>query len=610
MTSVPGAIERAGTATGNAINAGAGALSNAGTAVGKAVLEKGNFIGNVAGAAVGHGNAFFDDKLRVGATDVVAGLGGTAGTIFGGSVGTAVLPVAGTLAGGAVGAYYGEQGGRWLGEKIFGGDEVLRRNGYDPDRGLVDMGRELIEGKSDTQLFGGKKQEVQGPPASAAPAAAPAAAAGKPAVDPKDPYAAQNAAKLAAGGVNAPAAGQPAAAAVDPNVIRRIDRPGQSPLFTNVGDGGLLGNDALMNRRPMTAQNAQAMDALVARDALRSEGAAQSSQYADEVRQAQATNQAEAARLNGWDARVRQWNDPFSEIGRARRNMEVSLGSMTPYHLRGKDGDALKAAQLSAYNDFAKTHFGMAGGDRDDATRRYQSDQTLRGNMYQADQTLRGNMYQADSQLTGQVVTRQAAQQKALRDQALTSQLWEQSGRRPEVFRNLAMQYGREDLAKTGGELFAANQTQAQANSKDAREMFKGTFFKDGVEDAEAASVAARLAPQIVPGFENMTQEQRNAVRPKVEATTRMLMDFNQNRDKGIGTMLGAAPGPAFSQLPDMNGATIDEVGPIEAILPWKPAAGSKEITLRNGRKTYLPAGQYDEAQLRVLEDNGVIPKK
>ena len=107
----------------------------------------------------------------------------------------------------------------------------------------------------------------------------------------------------------------------------------------------------------------------------------QADKYAAEVRQAQAINQGQAEQRKSWENRVAQWNDPFSGVGKARRDMEVSLSGMTPYHHRGKGGagEALTAARLAAYGDLSKQHFGMAAGDRDDATRRHTSDNTLRG---------------------------------------------------------------------------------------------------------------------------------------------------------------------------------------------------------------------------------------
>ncbi len=107
----------------------------------------------------------------------------------------------------------------------------------------------------------------------------------------------------------------------------------------------------------------------------------QAERYAAEVRQAQAINKGQAEQRKSWEHRVAQWDDPFSGIGKARRNMEVSMSGMTGYHHRGKGGagEALAASRMAAYGNLAAQHFGMAAGDRDDATRRHTSDNTLRG---------------------------------------------------------------------------------------------------------------------------------------------------------------------------------------------------------------------------------------
>jgi hypothetical protein len=129
-------------------------LRTAGQAVGKTLLGSSNSILSGAAATMGHGNAYFDkdmpmtDKLRMGATDALATAGGAGGAIFGGGVGS-VVPVAGTLAGAVAGGYGGERLGRKAGNFLFGGDEAQKRNGYDPERNLVDVARDGLKGKGE-----------------------------------------------------------------------------------------------------------------------------------------------------------------------------------------------------------------------------------------------------------------------------------------------------------------------------------------------------------------------------------------------------------------------------------------------------------------------------
>ena len=81
----------------------------------------------------------------------------------------------------------------------------------------------------------------------------------------------------------------PAPAAVDPNALRRVNG-GSSPLFTNVADGGMGGNDALMNRGPVSAQSQGAMNGIQGRQDLHDQGMATQAQLARETADAAATN--------------------------------------------------------------------------------------------------------------------------------------------------------------------------------------------------------------------------------------------------------------------------------------------------------------------------------
>ena len=149
-------LRAAGEATGQAGAKYAGqaaeGLGAAGRATGRVLLGSSNSILSAAAATAGHGNAYFDkdmplaDKLRMGATDALATVGGAGGAIFGGGVGS-VVPVAGTIAGAIAGGYGGERLGRKAGNFLFGGDEAQKRNGYDPERNLIDVASDGLHGK-------------------------------------------------------------------------------------------------------------------------------------------------------------------------------------------------------------------------------------------------------------------------------------------------------------------------------------------------------------------------------------------------------------------------------------------------------------------------------
>ncbi|PTT41116.1 hypothetical protein DBR23_06640, partial [Acidovorax sp. HMWF018] len=59
-----------------------------------------------------------------------------------------------------------------------------------------------------------------------------------------------------------PAPAQPGTPAPVTGGLRRIDRAGQSPLFTNVPDAAVGGNESLLARGQVSAQNMAAADAL------------------------------------------------------------------------------------------------------------------------------------------------------------------------------------------------------------------------------------------------------------------------------------------------------------------------------------------------------------
>lgn len=157
----------AGQGTASAVGSGAKVISEAGKAVATGAVKNINSVANVVGATAAHGNAFFDpkvstgDKLRIGATDATAALGGGVAGLFGGAAGS-VVPVAGTIAGGLTGAYLGERYGRKLGDAVFGGSESLRRNGYDPERDVIDIGKDALKNGFSDDLFGVKTGRAGG----------------------------------------------------------------------------------------------------------------------------------------------------------------------------------------------------------------------------------------------------------------------------------------------------------------------------------------------------------------------------------------------------------------------------------------------------------------
>jgi hypothetical protein len=240
------------------------------------------------------------------------------------------------------------------------------------------------------------------------------------------------------------------------------------------------------------------------------------------------------------------------------------------------------------------------------ANTRYSSDNSLRGSMYSSDSSLRGQVYSSDAQLGA----KRMEVERSLRQQQVMGELWEASGGDPAKFQSLAMQYGLPDAAKQGGDMVAARQTQAKANSEDAQSTFKGMFLdKDGKPDAGGEAMAHHAASQIVPGWENMSQEQRNAARPRVVEYVNMLQQANNNRDTSWLQKAGITKSSDMrSQMPDMTGATLSDVGWWEGATTPNIGRGDKKVTLKSGAEMHFDS--LNEAQKRLLEINGVRQQK
>ncbi|PTT41117.1 hypothetical protein DBR23_06645, partial [Acidovorax sp. HMWF018] len=223
---------------------------------------------------------------------------------------------------------------------------------------------------------------------------------------------------------------------------------------------------------------------------------------------------------------------------------------------------------------------------------------------YGADTSLRGTMYGADTQLTD----KQMEMQQKLRQQQALGGIYQAAGGDPVKAARLAASYGLDGKQFT--DMAAADQTRTQSNVKDARSTFDNMFTRDGKNgperDENAEALANDLAAKIVPGWENMSAEQRAANRTKVVDATRMVQGMNTLRNNSWFQKVGIdAPTPAFSQLPDLSGATVSDVGMWEGLTTPDVRSGDKKISLRDGGTRYLPQGTLTESQLRILQNNG-----
>ena len=406
-------------------------------------------------------------------------------------------------------------------------------------------------------------------------------------------------------------AGPPAAAAgaaspaTDPGAPRRVDRPGQSPLFTNVADDApYIGNNALMARgNGPNAQNMAAANNLVATDSLRSQGAALGGQSAG------------GSGMPAMPQTLHSGNDWASR--KSLENLRTSASSI--YDSRSRWGNKAKAAaDANAYqNAQAMDAAKQAGADPGSVSRTkagadmFGSKTAADASRYGSDNSLRGQMYSSDAQLGAK---RMEMQQRLRQQQAIGGAFRDNKGDPVATARALASA-GLTDAAKSFQDMAGADQARTQGNVKDARSTFENMFTRDGKNgperDENGEALAHQLASQIVPGWENMSAEQRAANRTKVVEATRMVQGMNSLRNNGIGQRLGIDnQTPAYSQLPDMNGAVVGDVGWWDGMTTPGVSKGDKRITLRGGQERYLPQGSLTEAQLRILQENGARPQK
>ena len=413
--------------------------------------------------------------------------------------------------------------------------------------------------------------------------------------DPRNPYADANAAKIAASDAQNAAAGQPRTPGQ--NDVRRIDRPGQSPLFTNMPDGGLLGNDKLMARGAISAQNRAAMDNLAASGDITPRLRAQA-QYDAEVANAQRIN-AMQQRLYGAGS-----NAAMLDL-RSPENLAARNASVTSTISR--DGRPRLRSEVEAETARTKMALDAQSAKMQNQTTQRGQDINAETSRYSSDSSLRGTMYSSDSQLGA----KRTEMERSLRQQATMGKLWEMSQGKPEVFRNLAMQAGLTDAAKLGGDMAAADQTRTLKNVEDARDTFKDLFTTpDDKTDKNAEANAHVMAAKIVPGWENMSAEQRAANRTKVVDAVKLVQGMNATKDTGWLQKIGLDnPNGAHSQLPelaDKNGkrAQVGDVGWWEGVTTPNVSRGDTVITLPNGTKRYL-RGQLEESQAALLEQNG-----
>lgn len=396
-----------------------------------------------------------------------------------------------------------------------------------------------------------------------------------------------------AGGVQTPAAGGPGAPSLRNDITRVGNEYSGGPSIT----GPITINGQQPGSGTVSPQNMAAANNLAATDSLRSQGAVLSGQPASPSVPAVAPTPNSS---NSWEARNNL------------RNLAVSASSI--YDRTSQWGDKGKAAadtqafqNAQAMDTAARTGSDQGSVSRTNAAASMTNAKTAAdASKENSRNSLRGTMYTADSQLGA----RQLEMQQKLRQQQMLGGIYQAAGGDPVKAAKLAATYGID--GKSFQDMAAADQARAQGNVKDARSTFENMFTREGKNgperDENAEAMANQLADQIAPGYSRMSVEERAAVRPKIIDATRMVQNMNTLRNTGWLQKVGVdAPTPAYSQLPDLGGSTVSDVGFWEGLTTPDVRSGDKKISLRDGGVRYLPQGSLTESQLRLLQNNGAV---
>lgn len=403
-------------------------------------------------------------------------------------------------------------------------------------------------------------------------------------------------------------AGPPAAAAgaaspaTDPGAPRRVDRPGQSPLFTNVADDApYIGNNALMARgNGPNAQNMAAANNLAATDSLRSQGAALSGQLAG------------GSGIPAMPQTLHSGNDWASR--KSLENLRTSAGSI--YDSQSQWGNKAKAAaDVGAFQNAQAMDTAARTGSDPGSVSRNSAQASMFGSKTAADaskensrNSLRGTMYTADSQLGA----KQMEMQQRLRQQQAMGELWKASGGDPAKFQSLAMQYGLPDAAKQGGDMAQSEQARAQGAATSASKRLEGMAVRD---DGKGGSVVdqGRLAmlnstlTKMAPGWQHMNEAEQAALYGKAESSVNLLEGLNDRRNNSFWQSIGVdGKSPELRNLPDMSGGRLKAVGPIDGATTGGGVARNDYVVEVGKHKLYLPRDKVNQGELELLKARGV----
>lgn len=214
-----------------------------------------------------------------------------------------------------------------------------------------------------------------------------------------------------------------------------------------------------------------------------------------------------------------------------------------------------------------------------------------------------------DMESQGRLLPKQLELEQAQRLRALQGEFFQAAGGDSRKAAALAASAGMPELAKSFYDLAEGAQKYSQGTSKTALESLKSHATPDekgNITEAEEAKLRRRVE-SAVPGYLNMSENERLAYQPEADGTLSLLRGINARRNHRLSQAIGLdAPDPEFDRLPDLRDGKLGEVGFFEGLFTPQVQRGDYYVELPNDRKIYVERDSLTENARELLKKRGV----
>lgn len=219
--------------------------------------------------------------------------------------------------------------------------------------------------------------------------------------------------------------------------------------------------------------------------------------------------------------------------------------------------------------------------------------------------TLRGQ----DMELQGRLLPKQLELEQARQLRALQGEFFRAAGGDARKAAALAASAGMPELAKSFYDLAEGSQKYSQGANKTALESLKSHATPDekgNITEAEEARLRRRVE-SAVPGYLNMSENERLAYQPEADGTLSLIKGINARRNHRLSQAIGLdAPDPEFDRLPDLRGGKLGEVGFFEGLFTPQVQRGDYYVELPNDQKIYIGRDSLTENARELLKKRSV----